>query len=605
MALVPRPKFGLQNATLSGGEKFMGAAEQVPPPGSPNAAPQGMRSAGALPAPAAPAPVNNGINLAKPTGMHPPLAEARATQIGRAAGQLVGKVAPVAGRLIGGAVATAPLAGFNDYKIKDDEVDSSLMGTLGYAAKGEFGKAWDSQRKGAVEAGLDGLSGLAKTGDAAAGLFGFQPGLSESLSGMVRGDLGKNVIAPESNATRSAAREANFQGPGMVAAAAAAKTAQNAAKRPELAGTPMEGQAGVRRVLGDSQHGVPLYTNATSDAADFDFATKKGGMVSTVGNMGEANAINQRALDVMKEMRGMREGQLDHNDISAYADSAGKTPGGLNAELSRQIRRLGGVRTSTANQAMAQLMGVQAQLRNQDLDSNDKRAALDQNAKLAGMTARQKQMQDDRDFNLRANEFGLRQQVEQRQGGEAAAKREMEGFQRSQGAAKAMNERFTAAATNPDGTVDKARQARYKEGATQYVTDRQNSLKAEIAKGGPNAAQAQQELDYLDKEGVAALGEGHLAEIVSAMDLGDRANQTAGLFGGTGVRSKNPNDYKVTGRKQNIFGSDSLILGENGKGGSIRAADAAFTKPGNYIIPNSWTNTPTTDFDLAKKGMRK
>lgn len=584
MAIQTRPPYGVQRAVIPGGEKFMGMAEQVRPQGvralpapTPTVSPPTVTPAAAVPAPAAavPAPAAAAASGGK------------AYNVGKAIGSMAGKAAPYAKALGVSTLATAPLTGFGDFKINDPDVDSSALAVPTIAGL----------RKGAVEAGLDSINGLAKTADWAGGLVGANPGLSDSFINKVRSDMGAGIRTPQTQADRAA--EAAKTAPGAAIAAPAVQTpTQGAATPPKLAGTDLGG--GVRRV---NTNGSTLYTNASSDTEDQRFMASKGGTVSTVGNLGEANAINQRALDVMKQMRAMREGQLDQGDIGAYAEAAGQQPGGVNAELQRQIKRLSGVRTSSANAQIGQLLGVQAQLRNQDLDSSDRRAGLEQNARIAGMTARQKQMQDDRAFGLQEKELGVRMSAEQRMGGEALAKRDVENFTQRQAAAKAVTERFTAAATGPDGVVDKKKEARYTEGAMQVVANRQAALEQEIAKNGPNAAQAKEELAMLQNKGIASLDEQRMAEIISQLDLGDRAQETSGVFGGKGVRSKNPDDYKVTGRKQNLFGSDTLILG-NGKGGSIRENDALYAKPGNFVVPNSWDNTLTNDFDLAKKGVR-
>jgi len=103
------------------------------------------------------------------------------------------------GRLAGRAVqaglrsaATAPLMGYGDYKVPDSIApeDSSLTGTMEYLRQYRAPEAARSFAKGAVEAGLDSVSGLARSGDWVAGLAGYQPGLAKSWHDKVTKDLG-------------------------------------------------------------------------------------------------------------------------------------------------------------------------------------------------------------------------------------------------------------------------------------------------------------------------------------------------------------------------------------------------------------------------------
>ena len=100
-------------------------------------------------------------------------------------GGAVGRTASVVGRVAGGMAATAPLAGFGDYKADTGGVDTSASGTLGYLAKGEFGKAGTSLSGGAAELLADSGRGVAKTADWVAGLVGANPDLTGKYDRMV------------------------------------------------------------------------------------------------------------------------------------------------------------------------------------------------------------------------------------------------------------------------------------------------------------------------------------------------------------------------------------------------------------------------------------
>jgi hypothetical protein len=120
---------------------------------------------------------------------------------GRMAARIPGLAAPFA--------IAAPLAGFEDYKINDPEVDSSagetfrLMGNRvkdlfnGTALPEDRAAGQANLRKGLVEAGLDSASGLAKTADWAAGILGAHPDFSGRLQRGVQADLGSSVTTPQ------------------------------------------------------------------------------------------------------------------------------------------------------------------------------------------------------------------------------------------------------------------------------------------------------------------------------------------------------------------------------------------------------------------------
>ena len=89
-----------------------------------------------------------------------------------------GRAYRVGRAVAGGMAATAPLAGFGDYKADTGGVDTSASGTLGYLLKGEFGNAGTSLSGGAAEVLADSGRGVAKTADWVAGLFGANPDLT-------------------------------------------------------------------------------------------------------------------------------------------------------------------------------------------------------------------------------------------------------------------------------------------------------------------------------------------------------------------------------------------------------------------------------------------
>ena len=110
--------------------------------------------------------------------------------VGRTAGNLARMAAP----LLRTTAVASPLSGFGDYKVNDPGVDSSAAGTVRALAGGDFAGAGRSLRNGALEAGLDSVSGVAKTVDTVGGLVGLNPGLRDRFDGAVRGQLGNQLV---------------------------------------------------------------------------------------------------------------------------------------------------------------------------------------------------------------------------------------------------------------------------------------------------------------------------------------------------------------------------------------------------------------------------
>lgn len=118
----------------------------------------------------------------------------------------LGRVAGKAARVVG---AAAPLAAgaevvshFNDYKIDDPSVDSSLRGTFNAVRAGDFSGAGRSLSKGALETGMDLGSAAANVADL------FVPGkapVSTAYDGMLRDRFGSQLANKSPAAAASAA----------------------------------------------------------------------------------------------------------------------------------------------------------------------------------------------------------------------------------------------------------------------------------------------------------------------------------------------------------------------------------------------------------------
>lgn len=538
-------------------EKFMGMAEEVPKPAlaaPTTVAPTANRlTAAAVPAAAAAAPVVGG----------------RAYGIGTKVGALAGRAAPFLGKALGGTVATAPLTGFGDYKLASDEVNDA---------------ADTFNAKGAVEAGLDSMHGIAKTGDFVAGLVGAKPGLAESFNKMVTNDLGSQLatrpkLASEMLTAGNPVQRTLQTG---VGAPIAPSNVQTGAEPEKLAGTPFESFAGVRKVMGAD--GVPMYTNATTNEADQRFlASARPGSISGVSSFDPAAA--QRVGDLQSQISLMRAGLADRGDINAYTDKASQQPGGLSSDLNARLRRmvssgqrLSGTAWNAINQAAGAEQQAATQMRGQDLEAGG-RAATGKNAVAL---ARMKQMQDDREFGLKERQFGLDQRRVNLQDTEAGARRDSEAFTQQQTATKNLTDRYASQFRLPDGKVDDARVAKFTTGVQTFLGNKQAELAGKIATGKATPQEVAM-LKNIQTKGIAALDNEDLTNIEQNIKRGERVEQTAGLTGGTFVQSNDPNAYGVKGRKQNLIGSDTIELNN---GSTVRENDLRYTDPGNVLLPN-------------------
>jgi len=637
MANIIDPQNGLrrQAGDIIGrnAEKFMGAADQVPRPALPGAAAGGGVAQVAAPAQA-------GLSTVRPTpapgmGINPEKFMGAADQVPRPA-LPAGQPAPAGpGRANLMGSGSAPIGtGYKDAAGGAAEAASGGSGLVQGARaliNGALGKvvaggaavqsigdsmAGDSTDRYAKRFGVAAPVGDGSAGDIArfVGLRagGFASDLANNLTFGLAGKLYNDNPGAATPGTPAAAAGA---APGAAQAASAAPTTVQPEK---LAGSPLYGAEGVRRV--DTPQG-PLYTNATSNAQDAAFMASRGS-VSQAGNPADLASM-RRAGDLQAQISLERAGLRDRGDPTAYLRNAGQvaslSAGGVSSELQGQIDKLakaknlsvGGVQALSAltqnrnqvaqNQAELAERARQADqnadvsLRGQDVTARGQ----DMSARTAANAARIQQLNNDRDFGLKSKEYGLRTQ-------EFGAKREQENFSQREEAAKNLTSRYESqfTTTDKDGKqiVDKARAAKYALGVQQFVGTRQAELQqlVESGKASPQEAAA---LDRLRTKGVAALDAEDLATIQSQMALGERAEQSSsafGLFGGRAVSSSNPGDFQVVGRKQNLFGSDTLQLKG---GGTIRENDALYNEPGNALLPDTFKRR-TTDFDLAK-GLRK
>lgn len=228
-----------------------------------------------------------------------------------------------------------------------------------------------------------------------------------------------------------------------------------------------------------------------------------------------------------------------------------------------------------------------------DSENARSRATLSQGAKIAGLTARQKQMQDDREFGLKQQELGLR-------AGEFGAKRDNEDFAQRQAGQKNLVERYSSQFRTPEGKVDDARVAKFSTGVQTFLGNKTSELTDKVAAGKATEQEIRMLAD-IKRKGVSALDEEDLTAIETNIKRGERAMQTKSMLGGSQyVESNDPSAYDIVGQEQNLFGSDTVKMRN---GSSARKNDLRFTEPGNAILPNAFKTE--TDTLLGLRGRKK
>lgn len=561
------------------------AAPLAPSPG-PNAmamAAEQNRLNSARPVGVAPAPGSNALpnNIPRPVGVAPPLADSRmmkARAFANGGGSTLGKLGARLGAA--GAVGSA--------LIDSTEEDS----TKRYA-----------ERFGVDEPTGDGsFADMAKFAGLRAG--GFASDLGSAVSFGLADKLYRDT--PNTAQKAFAAPQTALNGPGAAQTAPGAAIAPLAVEtsvQPEkLAGEAFGDVPGVRKLMGPG--GVPMYSNATTDASDQAVLAGPAGIRGSVNTQDVGTFTGQKSADLQSQISLMRAGLRDRGDINAYVSSAtqqaGQQPGGVSSELRAQVQRVlaknGRLGRNSWN-ALAQAETNDVTRRGQDMDL----AGRQSTERAAGLGARSKQIEDERKAGLDERKFAFEQQkfgIENgTKGANAAADREDKDFAQRDTAARSLDERAKTLFTK-DGKVDTERVAEYRQAANYLIKDRAGKLQAEIDKGGENAKQAKDELAMLRSKGVASLKEEQLARMDSQLLLKQRMRESQGLTGGSFVDSQNPEDYQVTeaGDEPMLFGSRML---KTQGGGTVRENDVTYDEAGNPLFTNRFKNKSRL-FDGAK-----
>lgn len=166
-------------------------------------------------------------------------------------------------------------------------------------------------------------------------------------------------------------------------------------------------------------------------------------------------------------------------------------------------------------------LGAATTMRGQDLTAQTAANAQattergqDISARTAAVQARQQQMNQDRSYQLDVAKFGQDQ-----------AKTNFEQRIKSREDVESQVKGMIPA--GPDGKPDANAQAQAMSSINNAVAQRTAQLQAQVQRGGANAAGAQKELDALEKDPYAALGQDNIRKLVVGQSLTNTARETA------------------------------------------------------------------------------
>lgn len=439
-------------------------------------------------------------------------------------------------RAVGSVVATAPLTGFNDYKIDEPGVDSSAMGTMraagnqisnmfsGTALPSDREASQASLRKGAVEATLDAGSGLAKTGDFFAGMAGAQPNLTGKYDSMVRSNLGGVLEKPAVAAPAVPAAVPSVSGrtgstpsePTINAAPVAPPPVQPSLRSTDVfvPGTDSRDAYSLRRI---ESNRTPEQERAAADAAD-------------------RVAVNARVADARARSEDPRYAQADagtslRRDSMPVARPYGDTAPGTfsDAMNSRAERKVASQERELSQRERENQRSTAVSLRGQDITANTALSGQASTAHTAAVLARMDQMNKDRSYQMDVAKYGTEVAKQNQSSREAGA--------------KATHERITGMLPpGPDGKPDTTRAAQYSAGLNALLGEKIAQTQAYLAKN-PGDAHATAWLEKAHANGMGALDESDIRRFISGMEaksISEENHSVFNPFGGTAVSSDAP-----------------------------------------------------------------
>jgi hypothetical protein len=430
-------------------------------------------------------------------------------------------------RMAPAALGATAVSDFGANKIADPDVDSSAGGTMNYLRQGDWSGAGASLKKGALETGMDLMSGVAKV----------VPGHSiEDLLGGMRNALG-NQLTVDGHAQGGAAPVAAPGAPASTAPNPTDSRMANGEQGLPEGGVSVPDAPGVRKFT-DARGGTG-YSNVPGENAPSGAGVSVLPFSEGLARQARANEITKSTIEPGSVViPGVNAPATQYERDTAARNAGVRSTLGAGAGLSRPALRARELDLEQARNGIAE--------RGQDLTAaaaKDSTAAMREGHQLnfdssiygtdmGGKNARARlnyeMGKDNRDYGLRNAEFGAAQdktRFEQRAAGD-----------------KALHEQITnlLPPTVVDGkqAPDTATAARYASGLQQVMGARRHVLEQRAAQGDTQAAADMRKLDR------GELPADEMARAVAGMKAADLARQyhTGALtpWGGTGYSGDQP-----------------------------------------------------------------
>ena len=551
---------------------------------------------------AAPAP-------AAPSATQPASRLARASE---GAGKLAGRTSRIGLQ----ALATAPLVGFGDYKLNDPGTDSSLGGTLRALGGGDFAGAGRSLQKGAVEAGLDAASGVAKTVDAVTGLTPWGTDLRGALDRRVRADLGDQLLPADGASAQPAPTGQGVAPTTTQPATPEPSSGAGLGAPPAPSGLPQApGQPTARTTndvvrSGNEYSGTNVSGDITINGMPSGFGLGRGGVISPQ-NMGAADALSER--DRLRSLGAV-----------AAQQAAPAQPQGFQAPVVRSSLNDWEIRNNLRN-ARISAGSSMSDLWNKRFGSREQRArmspemaeymtllaadreALGAQPKMDLETGKSNntlrgdifKAQSSADATRYTSDNSLRGDIFRAQSSAATARQsalttaQKDALERSdkqyEAGQKRLDEIFTTAATR-GGEVNPQMLNRYRTGVTAYLG---NAVAEARKRGDEETARA------IEREGPSALARDPvlLRKYMAQMELDDIGRGDSGY-----LRTDNPGGLAITGQTPGILGLGRKyeVTDARGNKSYISRNAVDYENGGPFTNWNPWA-TRTDRADLLKQ----
>lgn len=503
-----------------------------------------------------------------------------AEKFGRGVAAGARALAPVA-RAAGG---VGVISNFNDYKIDDPSVDSSIRGTLRAFGQGGARAGFDSLGKGLLETGMDLGSNVAN------GLDLLVPGkapVSTAYNALLHDTFGSQLIDRSGNGhqgvrliDQSAAAATNPQAP---TAPTPAFTDEDAALNKRFAAAPGGGSItalttdGVRNL--SNLRANPFAPGGTAGAP----APQSQEMTQQLqGARAQRDQTERGLLAGYAATEDARQQTLERQAITQQRPDTSAIDKRLAASTSLNEQKILG----DQREAILRESGVRQQTAMTGFNTEATNTASTTNARAANMlgmyNAQREQGNADRTFGagrVDAQNAQRKANLEERQSADKAFTDKLATFNTS----------------TVDGkpVVNNEAVAAHKMGITAYLAD--EVAKAEQA-GRPDLAAT------LRSQGPAALSDQRLQQLLvslSAKQANADNSSKWNPFRGARVDSDNPDQYAITGIEKNTL-TPNMYIHANGARTPVGVLDNV---DGSPLV--NLTNAPTDRYNIIKHGARQ